>query len=54
MITKKTIRKYFNGVKFSEIYPALEIVAKQNGLKLGKVREFRIAQSIIVNSIINN
>lgn len=50
----KTINKFFVGVTLSSINPLLEIVAKQQRLNIGRLREFNIIKSVLVNSIINN
>ena len=54
MVANTTIKSFYKGVKFSVVAPMLNQVAQQNGLKLGKVRDLKIAKAILVNSIMDN
>jgi hypothetical protein len=45
MITQKTI----GSMTVSEVYPHLDAVAKSYGLKLNRLRDFKLARLILVN-----
>ena len=45
MITEKTVGK----MTISEVYPHLDCIAKSYGLKLNRVKDFRLARIILVN-----
>ena len=54
MVQDETVNKYFVGVKPNEVFPLLNIIAKQNGLSLKYAREFRISKRILIKSILEN
>lgn len=46
--------KNVNRMKFTEALLLLNIICKQNGLKINDYLEFNIAKLILINSITNN
>jgi len=50
----EAIKNYYSGLRFSQVYPLLKQVAKQNGLNLSRLREYKIAKRILAHSIVKN
>ena len=53
-LKNKSVVGYFSGIKLGNAFPFLDSIAKQNGLKLSRFRDFKIAKLILVNSIVKN
>jgi len=52
MATQQQI--YYCDMTLRQVFPLLNEIAIQNGLKLSRIREFKIAKKILINSIVKN
>lgn len=47
-------KNYFRGMTLRQAFPILNEIAKQNGLRLNRLREMNIAMNIMADSIVKN